>query len=137
MRLLNLNGRLVNKNVSRYLIDWDSKSRSKIQFKIKQFFKTYWNGQIVYEEFPVYGSLLKVDILNATRRIAIEVQGGQHETYNPFFHGTKHGFLKSIKRDITKYNWLVANGFKIIEIYEHEVNDVDAAFIKNKFDIDL
>jgi len=137
MRLLNIHGRLVSKNVNKYLIKWDAPSRSKIQFKVKQFFKPYWSGQIVYEEFPTYGSLLKVDILNATRKIAIEVHGAQHEHHNKFFHPTKHDFLKSITRDLTKHAWLTSNNFKIIEIYEHEVDKVSKAFLKEKFDLDL
>ena len=137
MRLYNVNGKLVSKNVSRYRIRWDDKSRSKIQFKIKQFLKPYWINHLVYEEFPVYGSLLKVDILNTSKKIAVEVQGSQHETFNPFFHTTHNGFLGSIKRDIVKYDWLIKNDFKVIEIYQHEVDDVDYDFIKDKFDISL
>lgn len=137
MRLLNASGRLVSKNVSRHLIKWDAKSRSKIQFSVKQFFKPYWSGQIVYEEFPVYGTLLKVDILNATRKIAIEVHGAQHEHHNPFFHPTKQDFLSSVIRDLKKHEWLSMNNFKIIEIYEHEIKLVSKTFIKEKFGLDL
>ncbi len=41
MKLFNIYGKIVNKNVSEYLIDWDASSRSKIQFKTKQFLKNY------------------------------------------------------------------------------------------------
>ena len=64
MRLYNVYGNLQSKNVTKFLIDWDSKSRSKLQFKAKQFFKSIWEKQIVYEEFPVFGSKMKVDFLN-------------------------------------------------------------------------
>ena len=67
MRLYNIHGKLVSKNVSKYLIKWDGKSRSNIQFKTKQFLKKHWSNQIVYEEFPVYGTRMKVAILNATK----------------------------------------------------------------------
>ena len=92
MRLLNINEKLVNKNVRKYLINWQGKSRSKLQFKFKQFFYPYWKNHIVYEEFPVYGSMLKIDILNATKKIAVEIQGNQHESFNEFFHD--HSRLK-------------------------------------------
>ena len=85
MRLFNINGREQKKNVSKYVIDWNKKSRSKVQFAVKKFLEPFWNSQIVYEEFPVYGSRMKVDILNATKKIAIEVQGGQHNSFNKFF----------------------------------------------------
>ena len=37
MRLFNINGRLQKKSVSKYLINWNKKSRSKVQFKTKKF----------------------------------------------------------------------------------------------------
>ena len=100
MRLYNIYGKLQSKNVSKYLVDWDSKSRSKLQFKTKQFLKTIWDGQIVYEEFPVFGSKMKVDFLNATKKIAIEVNGPQHSNFNKFFHNnSRMNYLESLKRD--------------------------------------
>ena len=75
MRLYNIHGRIQNRNVSKYLINWSKKSRSKLQKRVKDFFKPYWLAHIVYEEFPVYGTRLKVDILNATIKVAIEVNG--------------------------------------------------------------
>ena len=138
MRLFNLKGRPINKEVSKYLIKWDKKSRSKIQFKTKQFLKKFWATHIVYEEFPVFGSLMKVDILNATKKISVEVQGDQHEEYNEFFHGgSKHTFYKSLQRDSKKLAWLEKNGYQLIEIKEDEVELLSRAFIKEKFGIDI
>jgi len=138
MKLYNLYGKIVNKNVSSYLINWDSPSRSKIQFSTKQFLKDFWKNHIVYEEFPVFGSRLKVDILNATRKIAVEVQGSQHSEYSKFFHGdSRLNYLKSIKRDVAKEKWLVANDFTLVEIYENEVKNLNKQFFKDKYDITL
>ena len=137
MRLYSTSGRLVNKNVSKYLIDWDKKSRSKIQFKIKQFLKEYWENQIVYEEFPVYGTRLKVDILNATKKIAVEVNGGQHTSFNKFFHKTRINFLRSLQRDHKKLEWLKVNSFELIEIEEKEVPLVNYKFIEDKFGVKI
>jgi hypothetical protein len=138
VRLYNIKGRLVSRTVSRYLIKWDGKSRSKVQFKVKQFLKPFWKNQICYEEFPVFGSLLKVDILNATRKIAVEVHGNQHETFNKFFHeNSRINFLKSISRDNAKFQWLTTNGFNLIEIYETEVDELTVGFFQKKFGINL
>lgn len=138
MKLYNVYGKVVSKNVSQYLIDWDATSRSKVQFKTKQFLKTYWKNHIVYEEFPVFGSRLKVDIVNATLRIAVEVHGNQHTSYNKFFHGeSRLNYLKSIKRDVAKEKWLSINKFQLLEIYEDEVKDLSAQFFKDKFNITL
>ena len=96
MRLFNLSGRLISKNVSKYRIDWDAHSKSKLQFEVKQFLKEFWLNHIVYEEFPVYGSRMRVDFLNATRKIAVEVNGAQHASFNKFFHQNSHSKCNSL-----------------------------------------
>lgn len=138
MKLYNIYGKAVSKNVSGYLINWDKPSRSKIQFKTKQFLKQYWKNHIVYEEFPVYGSLLKVDFINATRKIAVEVHGPQHSSFNKFFHGeSRLNYLKSIKRDVAKENWLTLNKFTLVEVYHDQVDDLNEKFFKDKYNIIL
>ena len=133
MRLLNINGTLVNKNVRKYLIDWQGKSRSKLQFKFKQFFYPYWKNHIVYEEFPVYGSMLKVDLLNATKKIAVEIQGDQHESFNKFFHdNSRFKYLQSIKRDVKKEKWLEMNEFKFLQVYESDLKTLSPQYIEEK-----
>jgi len=136
MRLLNVNGTLVNKNVRKYLIDWQGKSRSKLQYNFKQFFYPYWKNHIVYEEFPVYGSMLKVDFLNATKKIAIEIQGDQHESFNKFFHNdSRLKYLQSIKRDVKKEKWLELNKFKFLELYENDLKNLSPEYIEQKCNI--
>ena len=138
MRLYSTSGRLVNKNVNKYLIDWEKKSRSKIQFKVKQFLKEYWENHIVYEEFPVYGTRMKVDFLNATKKIAIEVNGKQHSSFNKFFHGnSRQKYLQSIKRDHKKFEWLQSNDFEVIEVEQDEVPLLSYEFVKEKFKIKI
>lgn len=138
MRLFNVNGRAVFKNVSKYRIDWEKPSRSKIQFKVKQFLKEFWQSNIVYEEFPVYGSRLKVDIVNMTKRIAVEVNGAQHDSFNKFFHSNSRlKYLDSIKRDVIKAEWLEKNNFRLLEINEDEIASIDRLFFINKFNITL
>jgi hypothetical protein len=133
MRLLNVNGKLVNKNVRRYLINWEAKSRSKLQFKFKEFFYPYWKNHIVYEEFPVYGSMLKIDLLNATKKIAVEIQGSQHESFNKFFHdNSRLKYLESIKRDVKKEKWIDTNQFKFLELYEDDLKNLSPQYIEEK-----
>lgn len=137
MKLLNTRGRLVNKNVSKCLIDWDGKSRSKLQFSVKQFLKKYWSHHIVYEEFPVFGSRMKVDIVNVTKYIAVEVNGKQHGSFNKFFHNSRHGYFQSISRDVKKEDWLSSNNFELIVIEYDEVDSLSHEFIEEKFGITL
>ena len=134
MRLFNINGRLQKKSVSKYLINWNKKSRSKVQFKTKKFLEPFWRGHIVYEEFPVYGSRMTVDILNATKKLAVEVQGKQHGEFNKFFHSNSRlKYLEGIKRDIKKAEWLENNGFILLEIEEDEVDSLSLEFFLEKF----
>ena len=138
MRLFNAYGRLQNRNVSKYLIDWDKKSRSKLQKQVKDFFKPYWLGHIVYEEFPVYGTRLKVDILNATIKVAVEVNGPQHSSFNKFFHGnSRANYLKSIRRDYDKAVWLENNNFKLLEIKEEDLPSLSRGYILEKFEVNI
>jgi hypothetical protein len=136
VRFYTLNGKLVNTNISKYTVDWDRKCRSIIQFKVKQFLKPYWQGYLCYEELCCTGTLLKIDFLNLSLKIAIETMGVQHGTYNSFFHrGNPANYLKGIKNDLKKAQWLEKNGIKLIEIMEEEVPHLSRDFFKEKFDV--
>jgi hypothetical protein len=135
LKLYDVYGRPRSRRVTKYLIDWDKKSRSKLQFNVKQFLRGYWKNHIVYEEFPVYGTRLKVDIVNMTKKIAIEVQGAQHETFNKFFHNNSRStYLASIKRDAKKAEWLALNNFVIMYIYEKDVPKLSLDFFVDVYD---
>jgi hypothetical protein len=108
-----------------------------IQFRVKQFLKPYWLGCIVYEEFPVYGSKMKVDIFNATLRVAIEVNGPQHTQYHWFHQENPMEYLSAVKRDVSKMEWLQKNNFKLVEINFDEIDLLSVDFFKQKFDMTL
>ena len=138
MRLYNLYGRLQSRNVSKYLIGWNKKSKSKLQYSVKKFLEPYWKNHIVYEEFPVYGSRMKVDFINATKKIAIEVNGPQHDAFNKFFHGNSRAkYLQSIKRDAQKAEWLEKNDFIIMQIYEDDIKKLSPMYIMEVFGVSL
>ena len=138
MKLYDIKGRLVNKSVAKYRIKWDAECRSNFQFEVKQFFKTYWYGQICYEEFPVYGTRMKVDLINMTKRIAVEVQGAQHDQFNKFFHNnSRANYLRSITRDYEKRTWLESNKFKILEIIDEDLPLLSRSYIREKFEINI
>jgi hypothetical protein len=107
------------KKAKNYLIDWDGKSRSKIQYSAKQFLKKYWSNHIVFEEFPVAGTKLSLDFYNANKKIAVEVQGKQHTKYVPFFHGkNKINYINQLKRDQDKLKFCELNDIQLVEIYD-------------------
>lgn len=113
------------KKAKKYLIDWDGKSRSKIQYGVKQFLKEYWSNHIVFEEFPVAGTRLSLDFYNANKKVAIEVQGKQHTKYVPFFHGkNKINYINQLRRDQDKLKFCELNDIHLVEIYDgEEVNE--------------
>lgn len=71
--------------LKKYLIKWEGKSRSKLQRSVKKKLKKHWENHIVFEEFPVAGTRMTFDFYNSNKKIAIEVQGVQHDRYVPFF----------------------------------------------------
>lgn len=138
MKLYNTYGKLVSKNVQKYRIKWEGKCRSNIQFEVKQFFQPYWINHICYEEFPVYGTRMKVDMINMTKRIAVEVQGAQHESFNKFFHSNSRAkYLSSIKRDYEKRVWLEDNNFKVLEITKEDLASLSRGYILEKFEVTI
>ena len=136
MKFKTLNGkeRFV-KNARNYAINWDKKSKSDIQFRVKQFVRPYWVRDIVFEELRIVGTRLSLDFYNANKKIAIEVQGKQHQQFNKFFHNNNRAnWLDQLKRDDLKLQFCLTNGIKLVEIYENDV--LDKALFE-KFDIFL
>lgn len=137
MVLYNLNGRQLKVNPIKYLVKWDKQTRSAPQTATKKFLHRYWNSDLVCEEFKIPGTRLKIDIINFTKKIIVEVSGKQHENFVKFFHGNRAGFLKSIKRDFSKIKWAEMNNFTFVEIYDSEVSDLSEHFFEEKFNIKL
>ena len=114
------------KKPKNYLVKWGGQSRSKLQYSVKQFMKPYWDMDIVFEEFPIAGTRMSFDFYNSNKNIAIEVQGGQHLKYTPFFHGkSKSTFLSQIRRDNEKQKFCEINNIKLVEIYPNDELCVD------------
>lgn len=126
MRFKTLTGstRTITK-AKKYLIDWNTGSKSKLQYSAKIFLKKYWSRHIVFEEFPVAGTKLSLDFYNANKKIAIEVQGRQHTQYVPFFHGkNKINYLNQLKRDSDKLKFCEINDITLVEIYDNDTIDL-------------
>tara|TARA_R110002020_G_scaffold115103_4_gene264759 strand:- start:82 stop:492 length:411 start_codon:yes stop_codon:yes gene_type:complete len=134
MEFKTINGQVKRvKNIKKRIIDWEAPSRSKRQREVKKFLKKYWQSHVVFEEFPVAGTRLSIDIYNANKKIAIEVQGAQHTKYNSFFHGGhKNNYLEQLKRDEMKFKFCELNDIQLIEIYDKDVLGVS---LFKKFDV--
>jgi very-short-patch-repair endonuclease len=137
MKFKTLNGKIRNKNINKYRVNWDKPSRSKFQFAVKQFLRQYWEKHVVYEEMNVVGTKLKVDFFNATKGLAIEVDGAQHNEFNKFYHGTASGYLQSLKRDDKKEKFFELNGIKLIRIFPEDLDNLNQSFFQEKFGVSL
>jgi|TARA_R110002020_G_scaffold89952_1_gene219438 very-short-patch-repair endonuclease len=122
-------------NSVKYLIDWDADCRSGIQKTVKNVLHDNWFADVVFEEFPVAGTRLTFDFFNATRNIAIEVDGNQHYKYNKFFHSnSRQNFLSQLKRDEKKEYFCEINNISLLRILESEIlkgEFPDNFFLKN------
>ncbi len=137
MKFKQLNGQEKYKNISGRKIVWEKPSRSKIQFTVKQFLKKYWTYDLVFEEMPVLGTKMTLDIVNYSQKIAIEVHGRQHVQFVKHFHGNKNNFRRQLNRDSLKQDWCELNSFKYVDIYPQDVEGLSKEWFKEKFDISL
>lgn len=105
------------KGAKKYLIDWDAKSRSKFQNRVKDFLKPFWKNDVVFEEFRIVGTKLSLDFYNANKKVAVEVQGDQHVRYVKHFHKNRLKYLDQLKRDQKKLDFCEINDIKLVEVY--------------------
>lgn len=118
---LDINGKVVKTNIQRYRIDWDKQSCSKFQTDVKKLIRPFWKFDRVMEEFKIPRTKYRIDFLNITDKIAVEAHGDQHDKMVKHFHKSKSGFLESLKRDRYKEEWLVRNGYELIQIYPSDL----------------
>lgn len=115
---ITLTGRKKKQAVYAYAIVWDGKSRSKYQYDLKQFLGGFIKSHVVYEEFPVVGTRMTLDIVDLTSRVAYEMQGEFHLGFSEFGHkGSPANWLKQIKHDEAKRRWCELNNIQYVEIY--------------------
>ena len=138
MKFKRLNAKDQNINTSKYVINWKDDSLSKIQYRIKSFLYPYWRGHVVFEELRLAGTRLRLDFLNITRNIAVEVDGKQHTDPKNYFNGgNKFTWLAQVERDLEKDRWCELNGFKLVRINESEVDSITSEWFLEKYDIAL
>lgn len=118
-------------------IDWN-KAVSKPQKETKDFLFPYWKYDRVVEEFRIPGSLLRIDLFNTSKRIAIEVSPDEyHVEYNEWLHKDRSKFLAKKKGEEDKRGWCNKNNIKLIELYNSDLKDLSVKNIETKFGISL
>ena len=137
MNTINIFGKPCKINEKKYLVKWDIKKASKLQFAAKQFFYPFWRDHTVLEEFRIPSSLLRIDLLNLTKKIVVEIHGRQHTDYVKHFHGNREGYRAAWLKDIEKEDWISKAGFKFVEVFEKDVPLLSRKFFMDKYDIDI
>ena len=136
MKLITLSGKEIYRSGFKYKVNWDKKERSQFQTNVKNFLKPYLFSHWVFCEFPCYGTRLKIDIFDATTKIAYEINGDHHREYNPFFmNKSRSKYLRCLRNDGLKIKWCEINKIKLIEIYKEDV--LSREFFIERFQIYL
>lgn len=90
--------------------------RGKYQSEVGEIVKALFPNELLLEEFPCLGEGLFLDFFMPKKKIAVEVQGQQHSSYNAFFHKDKSDFILQQRRDVLKQRWCDANKIKLVHI---------------------
>ena len=122
MKVLGLNGREYNLNLSKYDVKAnDKRKRSKHHIRARKIINEVYHSYRVLEEVKLPGStsshkksVLYLDFFIHNIKKAFEVHGRQHYEFVPYFHKSKVGFIKSLARDEDKKDWCELNDIKLV-----------------------
>jgi hypothetical protein len=99
---------------------WPMKSvstcRSKIQYEIGRIIRQRFPLDPVLEDITIPETRLSIDFYIPHRKIAVEVQGEQHDEMNPYFHKSNAEFEEQKQRDETKRFFCELNGIRLLEL---------------------
>lgn len=87
----------------------------------REFLQKKYPTVLILEEFQIQvkkNKYLYFDFYIPIYKIAIEVQGEQHEKYNNFFYKNKYAFIQANINDNLKKEWSKLNSVELQFIYE-------------------
>jgi hypothetical protein len=117
MKVVDENGKVYSWNLYGYMPNSDdTRPRSKLHLNVRSILKELYPTDAILEEVPIPGKILYIDFYLPLRKMAIEVNGEQHYTYNNFHYPNKKDFLEAQRRDTYKKNWCEWNGIKLVTI---------------------
>lgn len=121
MKLLKLNGESFSftSKASEFPLKPKELCRSNIQYECGQLLKKLFPSESILEDVPLPDGFY-LDFFIGSRKLAIEVQGRQHDEYVPFFHKNKKGFIASQTRDYNKEQWCDLNGIILYKVKDKE-----------------
>lgn len=116
VRSINNPNEMVTWNVtaSSYPVKSQTACRSKRQFEIGRIICTRFKIDPILEDVSLPNSRLSLDFYLPQRKLAIEVQGEQHNEFNPFFHEDISDFNAQKDRDAQKLQFCELNGITLL-----------------------
>jgi hypothetical protein len=98
-------------------------AKSEPHLKARTLLRTIFFSAQILEEVafnPKPKQVLYLDFYLPSLKIAVEVQGSQHDNYTPFFHKNIINYGNSKIRDSDKKKWCELNNIRLIELPESE-----------------
>lgn len=138
MKFYKLNSdKLVNVNPFEYKTNWDVDGASEPEREVLNFLRPFWCHKLVLSQFMIPGSRLRIDIVNLTDGVCVEVSPAGSHSFNKFFHKTELNFAKAVKRDFEKEEWIVKMGFKYCELLDEDLANLSPELFSAKFGVYL
>lgn len=102
--------------------------------KARELLHTLFPFYSINEEIPLVGvpTKLYLDLYIHPLRLAVEVHGSQHYTYNSFFYSSAKDFRQAKARDKMKKEWCELNNIDLVELPYNETETEWSARIKNR-----
>lgn len=135
MKFLDLKGKKVGKDISKYNRTRSKRNISKGQTKLGNILEEIYPNIPIYEEVPCVGTKLRLDYFIPTLRLAFEYDAKQHEEFNIFFHKTKRRFQRHKDRDFEKQEWCNINNIILVRINKEQLSkELVAKSIREQYD---
>lgn len=118
MQIIDLQGKShkINIRPSKNEMRNEAACRSKLQYQTGQYLREKYPFDPILEDYLLVGYYF--DFFLPKRKMAVEIQGIQHDEFVPFFHKTKAKFKEAQIRDAAKQQLCDINGIKLYLIRE-------------------
>lgn len=124
MIVRDLDGKLSNWKLNGFQATKAAKSELHLATRI--LLHEIYNTATILEEITVYlrkKEIVYLDFYVPLYKLAVEVQGQQHYTYNEFYHGNQQNWLMYKKRDREKALWCENNGIRLVALPYNKKNE--------------
>lgn len=126
MKIYDVEGNSIDWKPNGREVTLDNRPRSNLHKKAREVIKDRFYTLQVLEEviIPVRPKInLYLDFYLPLRKIAVEVNGEQHYSFNSMFHKTRQDFIRQKKRDAMKTEWCKINGIELIVFKFNEIDN--------------